>query len=146
MDRQFFILALAAALSVLLVIAAATDIRSRIISNRLNIAIAALAPLFWLANGLAPWPDMLLQIIFACIIFGLFTMIFATGMMGGGDVKLLGALALWLPWQPMMMLLLIMSVLGGVVTVITRSEEHTSELQSLMRISYAVFCLKKKNQ
>src|SRR3546814_10215894 len=31
-----------------------------------------------------------------------------------------------------------MSVTGG------RSEEHTSELQSLMRISYAVFCLKKK--
>src|SRR3546814_7083678 len=29
--------------------------------------------------------------------------------------------------------------------LITRSEEHTSELQSLMRISYAVFCLKKKN-
>src|SRR3546814_1734750 len=28
----------------------------------------------------------------------------------------------------------------------TRSEEHTSELQSLMRISYAVFCLKKKHQ
>src|SRR3546814_4127426 len=30
--------------------------------------------------------------------------------------------------------------------VIIRSEEHTSELQSLMRISYAVFCLKKKQQ
>src|SRR3546814_4096956 len=30
-------------------------------------------------------------------------------------------------------------------TFLTRSEEHTSELQSLMRISYAVFCLKKKN-
>src|SRR3546814_8705053 len=29
---------------------------------------------------------------------------------------------------------------------IHRSEEHTSELQSLMRISYAVFCLKKKNK
>src|SRR3546814_1258599 len=29
---------------------------------------------------------------------------------------------------------------------IVRSEEHTSELQSLMRISYAVFCLKKKKQ
>src|SRR3546814_8396649 len=29
---------------------------------------------------------------------------------------------------------------------IKRSEEHTSELQSLMRISYAVFCLKKKNK
>src|SRR3546814_2666880 len=29
---------------------------------------------------------------------------------------------------------------------VARSEEHTSELQSLMRISYAVFCLKKKNK
>src|SRR3546814_4245967 len=31
-------------------------------------------------------------------------------------------------------------------TDVKRSEEHTSELQSLMRISYAVFCLKKKNK
>src|SRR3546814_1174182 len=31
------------------------------------------------------------------------------------------------------------------VLILARSEEHTSELQSLMRISYAVFCLKKKN-
>src|SRR3546814_7573826 len=34
--------------------------------------------------------------------------------------------------------------LGARVEVARRSEEHTSELQSLMRISYAVFCLKKK--
>src|SRR3546814_3325842 len=33
----------------------------------------------------------------------------------------------------------------SIPTVYARSEEHTSELQSLMRISYAVFCLKKKN-
>src|SRR3546814_5727196 len=35
---------------------------------------------------------------------------------------------------------------GGIAfpVVVLRSEEHTSELQSLMRISYAVFCLKKK--
>src|SRR3546814_3678887 len=32
------------------------------------------------------------------------------------------------------------------IATIVRSEEHTSELQSLMRISYAVFCLKKKTQ
>src|SRR3546814_1092687 len=31
------------------------------------------------------------------------------------------------------------------LSVLVRSEEHTSELQSLMRISYAVFCLQKKN-
>src|SRR3546814_5485888 len=34
----------------------------------------------------------------------------------------------------------------GVIGRDARSEEHTSELQSLMRISYAVFCLKKKNK
>src|SRR3546814_1881569 len=33
-----------------------------------------------------------------------------------------------------------------VAGAVFRSEEHTSELQSLMRISYAVFCLKKKNK
>src|SRR3546814_7510679 len=43
----------------------------------------------------------------------------------------------------------IVALLGGVVDLahfrrLARSEEHTSELQSLMRISYAVFCLKKK--
>src|SRR3546814_1393219 len=38
-------------------------------------------------------------------------------------------------------------ILGGDAgRAAVRSEEHTSELQSLMRISYAVFCLKKKNQ
>src|SRR3546814_7136076 len=35
---------------------------------------------------------------------------------------------------------------GAGVTSLKRSEEHTSELQSLMRISYAVFCLKKKKK
>src|SRR3546814_7933304 len=34
---------------------------------------------------------------------------------------------------------------GWIAPLLLRSEEHTSELQSLMRISYAVFCLKKKN-
>src|SRR3546814_7450523 len=36
--------------------------------------------------------------------------------------------------------------IGKVAVVAGRSEEHTSELQSLMRISYAVFCLKKKKK
>src|SRR3546814_2949632 len=36
--------------------------------------------------------------------------------------------------------------LDRVAAIVRRSEEHTSELQSLMRISYAVFCLKKKKK
>src|SRR3546814_5073944 len=39
-----------------------------------------------------------------------------------------------------------LSACAGLVFVPKRSEEHTSELQSLMRISYAVFCLKKKKE
>src|SRR3546814_1857414 len=38
------------------------------------------------------------------------------------------------------------TVQGNFSTIMKRSEEHTSELQSLMRNSYAVFCLKKKNK
>src|SRR3546814_6887252 len=35
---------------------------------------------------------------------------------------------------------------GTTVFLVIRSEEHTSELQSLLRISYAIFCLKKENE
>src|SRR3546814_2139310 len=49
-------------------------------------------------------------------------------------------------WQQLAIPALLLSIIGFVesVSVAQRSEEHTSELQSLMRISYAVFCLKKK--
>ena len=49
--------------------------------------------------------------------FGLFAIAFALGAMGGGDVKLIGALALWLPFQAVIVLLFIMSVAGGVLTL-----------------------------
>src|SRR3546814_10508715 len=42
--------------------------------------------------------------------------------------------------------LVLLPVRGVDADLAERSEEHTSELQSLMRISYAVFCLKKKNK
>src|SRR3546814_7976888 len=42
--------------------------------------------------------------------------------------------------------LLVAAWLAGIIVNLVRSEEHTSELQSLMRISYAVFCLKKKKK
>src|SRR3546814_9279555 len=54
--------------------------------------------------------------------------------------------ALYESWSiPLAVLLVIpLGLIGAVLAVTLRSEEHTSELQSLMRISYAVFCLKKK--
>src|SRR3546814_4191831 len=43
------------------------------------------------------------------------------------------------------MMSIVFAALGAAALLELRSEEHTSELQSLMRISYAVFCLKQKN-
>src|SRR3546814_7025210 len=48
-------------------------------------------------------------------------------------------------WVRRLLMLAAFLFLGLFLFVPLRSEEHTSELQSLMRISYAVFCLKKKN-
>src|SRR3546814_3463678 len=53
------------------------------------------------------------------------------------------------PAKPLVYLLGNWAAPFGIVVIadrLSRSEEHTSELQSLMRISYAVFCLKKNNQ
>jgi len=125
-------------LTVLLMAAAVTDIRARIISNRLNIAIAALAPLYWLANGIPAWPDMALQIALGIAIFGVFAALFALGLMGGGDVKLLAAVALWFPWQAIGLLLLIMAMIGGIVTVITVVHHRLSRRLGQPEVPYGV--------
>jgi prepilin peptidase CpaA len=108
---------LLALLAALLIAAATTDLRRREIPHWVVIAIAALAPLFWWATGLPLWPDIALQLGVAMIVFALFAAAFAIGWMGGGDVKLLGALALWMPWQAVVALLVIMSFAGGVLTI-----------------------------
>lgn len=125
-------------LTVLLVAAAVTDIRSRIISNRLNIAIAALAPLYWLASGLPAWPDMALQFALGIGVFGAFAALFALGLMGGGDVKLLAAVALWFPWQAVGLLLLIMAMIGGIVTVVTVVHHRVSRRLGQPEVPYGV--------
>lgn len=108
---------LLASLAALLLAAAVCDIRKREIPHWTVIAIAMLAIPFWLSEGLAFWPEMALQIGVATIVFALFAAMFAFGWMGGGDVKLLAALALWLPWQALILLLFIMSLAGGALTL-----------------------------
>ena len=66
MTGEYFKIILLCALGALLIAAAVTDLRARIISNRLNLAVAALAPLWWLANGYALWPDMAVQLLVGC--------------------------------------------------------------------------------
>lgn len=106
------------ALALLLIACGIEDARSREIANWKNAAIALLAPLWWWAGGLTPWPEMALQLGIAALVFAFFAGAFALGQMGGGDVKMIGALALWLPVQPLIWMLITMSILGGALTLI----------------------------
>lgn len=105
-------------LAVLLVAGAISDLRSRTISNLLNGAIALLAVPFWFALGLDPWPTMAIQLGLALATFALFAIFFALGAMGGGDVKMIAALALWLPAALLLQVLMIMAIAGGVLTAL----------------------------
>ena len=108
---------LLAALAIALLVAAFTDLRSRQIGNWLNGGIALAAPLFWWANGLTLWPDVALQVGVALGTLAILTVMFALRAMGGGDVKLLTALALWIAPMLFLKLLVVMALVGGVLTI-----------------------------
>ena len=113
---QFMLAGLPVVLAALLLSAGFEDVRIREIADWKNAAIALLAPAWWWANGLPWWPDVAVQIGVAVAVFGLFAVAFHFGMMGGGDVKLIGALALWFPFGALVNLLAVMSLAGGAVT------------------------------
>ena len=118
MDTGMISLFLVAILGLLMIAAAISDIRSRTISNELNAAMALLAIPFWIASGLAPWPDAAIQFGAAFVVFLVFAALFAVGAMGGGDVKMIGAVMLWIPLPLFMPMLTIMAVGGGILSAI----------------------------
>ena len=126
------------ALAIALVFAAFTDIRSRTISNKLNIAIAVAAPVFWWTSGLALCPDVAIQLGVAAAVFAVLCGLFAAGLMGGGDVKLLTALALWIAPGAFMQLLVIMAVAGGVLTIVMAAWHFLQNQKERLAIPYGV--------
>ena len=127
------------ALGLLLVAAGVEDARNREIANWKNAAIALLALPWWVANGLTIWPDMAMQIGVALLVFAFFAGAFALGQMGGGDVKLIGALALWLPVQPLVWMLILMSLIGGGLTLLMVAEKRLRRRGSMpLEIPYGV--------
>ena len=56
-------------LAALLVVAAVIDVRTFTISNRLNLAVALLAPLYWLSIALSPWPGIAIQLAARAVVF-----------------------------------------------------------------------------
>jgi prepilin peptidase CpaA len=117
MTNAVFTEILLGTLALLLVVAAVIDVRTFTISNRLNLTVALLAPLYWWSVGLPLWPGSAIQVGLAVAVFGLFSIAFFLGMMGGGDVKLAAALALWFSPLSTGRFLVFMSIAGGVVTL-----------------------------
>ena len=129
---------LLAALAIALLVAAVTDLRSRQIGNWLNGGIALAAPLFWWANGLALWPDVALQLGVALGTFAVLAALFALKAMGGGDVKLLTALALWIEPMLFLKLVIVMALVGGVLTLVFGAWHIMRRQREKIAIPYGV--------
>ena len=125
-------------LAVLLVVAAVVDVRTFTISNRLNLTVALLAPVYWLSVSLSPWPGVAIQVAAAVTVFVLFAAAFYAGMMGGGDVKLAAALALWFPPIATLKLIVLMSIAGGVLTLAVVAWHAAKRREGRPEIPYGV--------
>ena len=126
------------ALAAILVVAAIIDVRTFTISNRLNATVALGAPLYWLSIALAPWPGMAIQLAAGGIVFGLLAGAFYAGMMGGGDVKLAAALALWFSPSGTLKFLVLMSLAGGVLTLGILAWHRAQRREGRPQIPYGV--------
>jgi prepilin peptidase CpaA len=129
---------LLAGLAALLVVAAVIDVRTFTISNRLNLAVAALAPLYWASIALTPWPGVAVQLALGAGVFVLLAGAFYAGMMGGGDVKLAAALALWFSPASTMKFLVLMSLAGGVLTLVLLAWHRAKQRSGRPQIPYGV--------
>ena len=138
MGETVLSLGLLGVLGLLLLAAGIEDARRRTIANGLNAAIALLAPVWWWAQGYQLWPDVPVQLAIAAVAFAIFAGIFALGAMGGGDVKLIAALALWLPLSPFLTLLVVMSLAGGAVTLLMMAERRIRRGSGVLEIPYGV--------
>ena len=129
---------LLAILAMILVVAAVIDVRTFTISNRLNLAVALLAPLYWWSIALPLWPGVALHIAFALGVFLLLSVAFYLGMMGGGDVKLAAALALWFSPIGTLRFLVFMSIAGGVLTILVMVLHRFRKKEGRPEIPYGV--------
>ena len=129
---------LLAALAIALVVAAFTDLKRRQIDNWLNAGIALGAPLFWWSSGLSLWPGVAIQLGIAVAAFVVLAGMFALRMMGGGDVKLLTVLALWIEPAWFLQLLIVMALVGGLLTIVFGAWHVARRNKHKLAIPYGV--------
>jgi prepilin peptidase CpaA len=137
METIFITRALLGVLAVALVYACIDDWRRRIIENWLTAGIALAAPLLWWANGFT-LGGIGIQIAMAAVLFLIFMIFFMLGMMGGGDVKLIGALALWFPLGIMVSLLAVMAVIGGALTLGMMVRHKMRKEEAPLEVPYGI--------
>lgn len=121
----------------LLVYAAVRDVQTYTIRNRLVLVVAALAPLWWLADGVA-WIDMGIRLLVAVAVFAAMALAYRVGMMGGGDVKLAAAVALWFAPGETVRFLVVMSIAGGLVTLVAAIAHKTAKKEGSPKVPYGV--------
>jgi prepilin peptidase CpaA len=138
MDKLALTEPLVAVLALLLLVAAVIDIRTFTISNKLVLVVALLAPLFWWASGVPLWPDAALRVAISAGVFTVLAITFYLGMMGGGDVKLAAALVLWFPPAATIAFLVLMSLAGGVLTLVVLSAHKIRHREGRPEIPYGV--------
>ncbi len=138
MPSGYFSYGLLGALAIALLFAAFTDIRHRQIDNWLNAGIALSAPLFWWASGLSLWPGVACQLGLTLGTFVILAGLFAIRAMGGGDVKLLTALALWIEPEWFLRLVIIMAIVGGVLTIVLGAWHVARRQHTKLAIPYGV--------
>jgi len=117
---------------------AVVDIKTYTISDRLNLAIALLAPVYWWSAGVPLWPDAGLRVGVALLVFLFFAGAFYMDVMGGGDVKLAGALALWFTPYETLKLIVIMSIAGGLLTLIVMGAHRARRKSGRPEVPYGV--------
>jgi prepilin peptidase CpaA len=133
-----FTLGLMGLLAAMLLWIAVVDVRTYTISDRLNAAIALLAPLYWWSAGVPFWPDAALRIGMGLLIFLLFAGAFYINMMGGGDVKLAGALGLWFTPYESLSLIVMMSIAGGLLTLVVLAIHRMKRKEGRPEVPYGV--------
>lgn len=126
------------ALAIALVFAAFTDLRRRQIDNWLNGAIVLGAPLYWWSSGLSLYPEIAIQLAIALAVFAVLAGLFILKMMGGGDVKLLTALALWIEPTMFLKLLIIMALVGGLLTIVMGIAHLMKRQSDRLAVPYGV--------
>lgn len=138
MTSEALAYALLGGLAIALMASIYTDIRYRLIFNKITLAIALAAPAYWYATGGFTPTAIGIHLLTALITFIVFAIAFRFGAMGGGDVKLFAALALWWPWVDVVRMVLYASILGALVTIVFLVIHKLKQQDGRARIPYGV--------